>query len=623
MRFILKALVILLLFSTNLAASNVDQMMSSIHAAVRVQEHHHMHGPHNQVVHVADLQNDRMIESYLLDSQGHQLYHFCYSSPQRLLDCIGYTNHHVQIALIYYDISRHWLPTLNQDLPESIKLELFQSRQHEHSFPRRASAKFVYYQWWRLARTLFDTMVHATSGEQQMAMIEGRQLSDLSVDVLSTAINMRHFWRQYGALHQHLYHIIPTIRRWERVNLDLYRLLQEAMSILSERQVEQQIHLAPIPERYNYVTFSDYLLRFLREHRPGWYDHVGHQHAQHILDHVDIAYTNLKIPVLLRQMRAPYAIDYRDTTTGTTMRFLNSWKEHDEEGLIDACNSHANAKQICIIVGTHLKPPVLDTMLQHDVEHIISPYNALIREVRLLEDTRCVREWNRRLQGFYNDLSHFFPKSQKNDELERWIHRTEDTLVLHTPLPDLYRYFHQRGKYIWIQLFHYIVNDLAYWFQEVHKLAHIIIHYQKKNKSRVGFTLDPKNCDEQHGSTLYSCIASIHHFVYQDAPGKMTTDKHYILHGNVDRLQLDLANLVGQGHVFTGLEAYRRTKVQPYKEILPARIDQGKKITSTWSPETSDEDDTTATDNRLKRSITTIKHPRQMYKAIGRALSER
>lgn len=594
------------------------QMMHTIDCTLRLERE----SP-SRLDHSSDFENDITIQSHVLNNEGRALYEFCYARPQNLLDCLRYNDVHVIATLIHFDINLKWLPSLKHDLPRPIESEIFQPRSMARALPPITSAKFLYYNWYRYATRIVEDMLESSTGALLAEMRYAHaKLVDLSAMILSTQINLRDIWAQYRMIYASYPGIQKVYHEWSGAITLLHQRLVETVATLSDQQ-RHYFHLQPIKERFAYIKFTNYLFDFLKKCRPGWYDHMTHSKDRNMLDAIKKTNTDLVIPILLRQQGYPHAIDYRDAHAGEMMRLLNglSRKEVHVSKVIETCSSDPKHRQLCVIVGVHLMPCVFTGLLQYDIDHIIQPYRHLIHQVRLFEDSSCVREWTRRLQGMYKDLSNFFPQSMKHAELDAWTSRGADQLTLQTPLLALYDYFHKRGKYMWIHLFNYLVADLTYWRQEVQKLSFVLAH-SKRNKALTPF--NPQNCQEDQ--SLYSCIASIHHHVYQMDPTKLTQDKHYILFGNLHQLTEDVQKLVGITTYQTGLEAFRRSRSTPYREILPAQTRANTAVTtavnnhvSKWSPDSSEDEQ----DGRLKRSATTIRHPRQIYKAIGRALSER
>ena len=556
------------------------------------------------LTHSDDFFNEITIHNHILKSEGRQLYEFCYASPQNMLDCLHYEDSSVQNALIYYDMSLNWLPNIRQHLPSTVEVDVFRPKEVEHLFPHRNAAKFLYYAWWRYAARILEDMIE--SG----ALSPTVSFPDLSTKILSGNMSLKLFWAQY----RYLYQCFPFIRvvytEWNHHIVKLHQFLSEILP--------NQTVLRPLRDRYNYIDTTKYLLTILQQQKPEWYDTAAHARSdQNLLDCLKRANTGLVVPLLLYRNKYSHIIDYRDDSCGQIMRYLNEEKDrgYDVNELAHRCGKSDRTRHICYLVGRQLIPSILTTWLQHSVAQIMAPYTALLQQVRLFEDTTCIREWNRRLQGIYKDFSNFFPLSQKNEALETWISRTSDDLPRNATPQALFDYFQGRAKFMWLHLFNYLVQDLAYWSQELQKLSFVLAYAQsgyRKNKALNPF--NPDNCKRQQ--TLYTCIASIHNHVYQMEPAKLTLDKHYILFGNLDQLTEDLKKLISLPVYQAGLEAYQKSRPQPYKEVLPARPARNQPI-SKWSPESSDED------TGLKRSLTTIRNPRQLYKAVGRALSEK
>lgn len=611
------SLCILLIADSVVASNNVRYMMDTINNIITL-------GPLTTELDTStDFYDDVQIHGHIVHEQGRELYDFCYTSPSNLRVCANYDDRRVQLVLIYYDIHLHWLPDLKYNLPRPVESEIFQAKEKEVLLPQRQSAKFVYYLWWRCVARIIQDMLHSSTGNMLKDMRHANEhLFDLSGMVLEGPIDMNFFWTQYRQLYQHYPAVKEIYKNWSEAISRLHNLLSEAMSLKDNEAL-----LPPLKERYSYVSYSSYLLNILIRNREEWYDYESHLNDVNLLETVNRANTGLVVPILLTEHHYPHNIDYRHHTLGPVIRYLNENKNtgYHTTTLAGLCSS-PNTRKVCVIVGSNLIPSILESLLTHDVEVVIKPYTALIHQVRLFEESTSVREWNRRLQGFYKDLSNFFPKSQKNEHLENWTMNTQNDLAPSLTTLTLYNYLHDRGKYMWLHLFNYLVNDIAYWSQEVQKLAFILTDTRKKSKNVTPF--NPASCKEDQ-STLYSCIMSIHNNVYQMEPSKLTMDKHYILFGNLDKLTEEIKKVLGISQFQTAMEHYRRSRSLPYKELLPARsFVLGHGPISRWSPDDFEEAEVgtkleAKKGSELKRSLTTVKSPRQLYKAVGRALSEK
>ena len=419
---------------------------------------------------------------------------FCHSSPERLRACSQSPYHDVRNAVIFYELQSVWLAELWSELAPMVALSAHDASLRE-VFPSDAMVVAAYDTWCDWVNVILRDALLVARGSLLPTINSFLNGFTNHRRCLRMPVLMQPIWDQFKTFHELYPDVREVLYEWADRCDHLITQFREHIDFFNEEMVESIANIDDV------ATKSIEVIRMLEGYYSIWSapTHDNFPANVNILNRLQHWATSLEFPLAMAlHIDDVDVLHYSHPTVGPLLNYLMQHKYvYDMEYLTRLCLVDDSTRTMCIRIGRYFDWDLLGRIAEEDAKNLLAPYQPVIQNARLFDDTRSIRLWDSQLRQVYQDFHGFFPDSEWPLILQAWC-KAGETLDRTSDADKTFTTFHGRLRKFWESLCHALETHAKMWRAQIVQAAYIISVYEREvRKLRESEAINLKTCIER------------------------------------------------------------------------------------------------------------------------------